>query len=44
MDLEEEEPNKDICSIHGNKIEYYCVQCDKYFSKPFPLILILRLV
>ena len=31
MDLEEEEPNKDICSIHGNKIEYYCVQCDKYF-------------
>ena len=23
--------NKVICPIHNNKIEYYCVQCDKYF-------------
>ena len=23
--------NKDICPIHNNKIDYYCVQCDKYF-------------
>ena len=23
--------NRDICPIHNNKIEYYCVQCDKYF-------------
>ena len=23
--------NKEICPIHNNKIDYYCVQCDKYF-------------
>ena len=23
--------NGDICPIHNSKIEYYCVQCDKYF-------------
>ena len=22
---------KDICPIHNNKIDYYCIQCDKYF-------------
>ena len=31
----EEKNNKaqdlDICPIHKNKIEYYCIQCDKYF-------------
>jgi hypothetical protein len=23
--------NRDICPMHNSKIEYYCVQCDKYF-------------
>jgi hypothetical protein len=28
---EEDKEDKNICKIHGNKIDYYCVQCDKYF-------------
>ena len=27
----EKENNREICFLHNNKIEYYCVQCDKYY-------------
>ena len=28
---DEENKKEDICNEHGHKIDYYCVQCDKYF-------------
>ena len=30
-DEKEEKNEQKICQTHGNKIDYYCVQCDKYF-------------
>ena len=30
-DTIQEEDDLDICMEHGNNIEYYCVQCNKYF-------------
>ena len=30
-DEKEENNEQKICQTHGNKIDYYCVQCDKYF-------------
>lgn len=27
----EENPKQNICETHGNKVDYYCVQCSKYF-------------
>ena len=29
--IEENEENQKVCNIHGNKMEYYCVQCNNYY-------------
>ena len=31
IEKEENKEENNICKTHGNKIDYYCVQCDKYF-------------
>ena len=28
---EDSNSNKDICQTHNNKIDYYCIQCNKYY-------------
>ena len=31
INIGESEENRDMCQLHKSKIEYYCVQCNKYF-------------